>query len=221
METITENNLELVVEDNKSKALAIKVTNDIELHEASDFLTGIKKTMREVEDFFNPMVEAAHKAHKEVCDKRNLFLKPLKDCEAFIKGRMGQYQIEQDRKRREAQEKAEAEAREKEQREREKLLKKAQEEEAKGNADKAEALLEKAEEVYVAPKPVEVAVSRPENTSVRYAWDAEVTDKKIVPLDYMTVDVQRLSKMATASKGQFTVPGIRFVKRAIVVQKVG
>ncbi len=71
-------------------------------------LAGFRKTI--VEEF-QPMKEAAHKAHKAVCDKENEHLKPIVEAEAIAVAAIKKWSDEQERIRQAEQRRLEAEAR--------------------------------------------------------------------------------------------------------------
>lgn len=205
-------NVELV----RQKTTSIRVTNDIELEDAGQFLRQVNAQIKRVADWFKPLKDQANRAHKAICDRENVYMEPLKTAKERTAKMIGFYQDEQDRKRQEEERKAREEAERKEAAEREKLLKKAAKAEEKGNTQAAEELLQKAEDVYIPPATTQTVMAKPQGVSTRWKWDAEVMDKASVPEEYKVVDIKLLSDIATKRKGELIVPGVRFIRRAIV-----
>lgn len=147
--------------------------------------------------------------------------------EAERKEREERARLAEEQRKKEAEEakkRKEAEDREKAARkaEREGNEKKAAEERAK--ADKArevadaakrsaEALEEKKENVYVAPRPVAQA-TKTQGMSIQKVWVPEVVDAARVPVKWYTeIDLGRLKRAKTADP-TLDVPGIRFIQKA-------
>ena len=118
----------------QTQAEAFVVTSEEEYAKAAEFGRLIKQKTAEVKDFFKPMKEQAHQAHKAICDKENAMLAPLKNAEAVLKKAMGEFIQEQERKRK-AQEEALRRAAEQE---RDRLLAEAAEKEKSGDVDGSE-----------------------------------------------------------------------------------
>lgn len=195
----------------------MEVSNDLTYRDASSIAITIQDKIKMAEAFFKPMVDSAFQAHKTVCDRRNQVLDPLKQAKEFIKGLMSSYDLEQRKKREEAERKARAEAEEKERKKKAELEVKAKEAEAKGNTEKAEALRDKAENLFVEPKSVAAQAEKPQGISNRVTFDVVILDPKLVPEEYKIVDVAALKKVALATKGKITVPGVKFVEKIEVV----
>ena len=207
--------MELTVQEHGDFAKTCEVKNEVQLHEAGEFLVDLKRLIKEIDAWFAPMIEDAHKAHKTICAKKNVYLDPLKMAESQIKGKIGTFQMELDRIRdeeeRKAREKAEREA------ERKKLMAKAEKQEAKGNTEGAQELLQAAADVYVAPAPVAAGIQKPNGIGVRYEFIPEVTNKAQVPDDYKVVDLGALKRVGNATKDNPpTIAGVRWIKRPVV-----
>lgn len=198
------------------KAEALQVVDDLTLQEAARFGQEIKGFADQIEAYWKPEIDSAYKTHRGLCDKKNALVNPLKKAILILKDRIGRYQVEQQQKREEEERRREAEAREKERKLREKKEREAEEALDKGQEEKAEALLEEAEEVYVAPKPV-AAASKAEGVVTRYKYKVRrVVDIKLVPVEYLSVDISKVEKVKNALKEGIEIPGILFVKEPIV-----
>ena len=209
--------MELTVHEHKDFATQCKVTNEVELHEAGEFLVTLKKLIKEVDAWFKPMIDQAYSAHKAICNKKNLYVKPLQEAETTIKQKIGTFQMELDRIREEEERKAREKAEKEAEIERQRLLKQAEKAEAKGNQEKAQECLNAAAEVYVAPAPVAVGIQKPNGIGVRYEFVPEVTNKALVPDDYKVVDLGALKRVGNATKDNpSTIAGVRWIKRPVV-----
>ena len=94
----------------KQEATALEITaKQYAIVTAQDYESAItvgrtiKEKMGKIIDFFKPIKDAAHKAHKAICDKETEALEPLKRAETSIKAEATKYLNEQERKRREAE----------------------------------------------------------------------------------------------------------------------
>jgi hypothetical protein len=88
------------------QAAAIVVRDQDTLTSANDFSIAVKRLRREIEATFDPIIEAAHRAHKVALGKKKKHLDPVDAAERMVKGKIGTYLTEQDRIRREAERKA-------------------------------------------------------------------------------------------------------------------
>jgi hypothetical protein len=182
----------------QASAAALVIRDSAGFERAAEMLRAIKVYLRRVSDVFDPICDAAFKAHKTACAQRDGMKRHAVEAETAIKGRMATWEQEQERLRREAEaaaqrerERLEAEALAVAQAEQkrlrdeaqEKILREALEHEAAGDTEAATFLLE--EPVYVpvvtpAPvftPPVRVAAPpRVDGVSFRDTYRAEVTD---------------------------------------------
>jgi hypothetical protein len=166
-------------------------------NQAADVMKSIKLLKSSVGDVFDPIVEAAHKAHKAATTKRGEFLKPLEDAEKIVKASMGAWIAEQERKARAAQ-------MEDERIDREKQAAEAAELAALGLGEEAKAV---ADAPMVAPKPAP-AVDRG-GVTFRENWTFEITDWKAIPMEYFTLDETKVAGIVRTMKGATNIPGIR------------
>lgn len=130
----------LIVGDEATRAIAA------ELRERA------RQFKKNVETKFSPAREAALKSHREITALINEMIGPADRVIKITQDKMSAYQLEEDRKRREAQAKIDAEIAAKEQAERDRLNKLAEKQMEAGKFGKAEQTIQRAEEVaYVAP----------------------------------------------------------------------
>jgi len=193
------------------QAKAITVTNDVEYEEAAQFGRLIKDKTAAVTDFFKPLKDAAHKAHKAICDREKSTLAPLQKAEATVKKTMGDYVMEQERKRREQEEALKRAAAA----ERERLLAEAAEKEKAGDAEGAEAAVTEAIVMDEATLYQAAAIAKPQATGVTTSKDWEIVEvrESEVPVSTMgiiirPVDQGAIMRLIRASKGTVQIPGV-------------
>lgn len=138
----------------KETATSITVSNQNEYESATIAMKQIKEGAGKITDFFKPLKEAAHAAHKAITSKEAEVLAPLKEADLIIRAKMSDYLTEQERIRKAEEIRLQAIADEEARKGRERLLKQATKAEEKGNVEKADDLLQKAEDVYAAPVTV-------------------------------------------------------------------
>ena len=152
------------------------------------------------------MKDSAYQAHKAVCDREKAMLTPLKNAEKIVKKTMGDYLMEQERIRREAEEAARRAAEE----ERERKLKEAMALEAAG--DKEEAVVMDEATGYSVPAPVKSKVS---GVSTSKDWEITNIDTAKVPVNFSGMELRPVDQAAVirlirASKGSIAIPGIAY-----------
>jgi len=211
-------------------ARQIKVTNEQEMAQAVEFLGNVKRMMKKVNDEREKIIPPLYKAWKNVCALFARALDPLNQAESIAKRKVSDYLTEQERKRREQEEKARAAALEKERRQREKMEQKAEELEAAGKVEKAEALKNQAA-VYTVETPI---IEAPENVTEingtratgRMDYAIEVIDPKAfikavasgaVPLIKAIIikvgPIKSYVKLQDTPEDPVVIPGVRIVRR--------
>lgn len=136
------------------QALTIKVVDQPTFAAAGEFGKSLKELEKKIVDFFAPLKKAAHEAHKAITKKEADELSPVREAMDTVRKTMNDFLQEQERIRREEERKARLAAEEAARKEQERLLAQAAKAEEKGKSEKAEELLEQAENVYVAPVTV-------------------------------------------------------------------
>lgn len=181
----------------------IVITNDEMYQLAGDYLREIATVKKNIKARFADPKKKAAEAHKAICNLENDLLSQVTIRENEIRQKMtAYYEAEQRRIAAEAERKRkEAEA----------VAQLAMEAEAAGETEMAQeatvmAALEQSS-VTVAPKAAGI--------SMRDVWEAVVTDKSKVPLEYMEVNLSALNSIARATKGTLNIPGVQFVKKTV------
>jgi hypothetical protein len=195
------------------QAKAVKVTDPETYTAAGSLWKSIGDMIKEVEDTFNPIVSAAHAAHKAAVEKRAKYLDPLTAARKSVKGLMSAYDAEQERIRK-AEEARLAEIARKQAEEQALLDAIAAEEEAKRNgATKEEAKKEAdaiiAEPVYVPPVVLPKATPKLQGGPVyRTVWKARIVNERLIPREYLTVDMVKINGVVRSLKGATNIPGV-------------
>ncbi len=179
-------------------------------------LKSIKGALVEVDEYFNPDIEKANSLHKSLTGKRKAFKDPLLEAETLAKAELKRWDDLQEADRVKAQAKLDDAAKATETREKAKLEDKAKKAEASGNTEKATELRDQAAAVHVSAAIVQSNVEKISGISYKEDWTAEVTDKKLVPLEYLEPNMKALEAIAKATKGAIQIPGVKFIKGKIV-----
>lgn len=199
------------------RAEAVVIKDDTDFQAAGEFGVLIKQKAGEVTDFFKPLKDAAYKAHKAVCDREKEMLTPLKNAEKVLKKTMGDYTMEQERKRREQEvavrRAAEAESRRK--------LEEAARMEQEGKGADAEAAFNDAEIMEGAGRMAFVPGGAPKakGVTIKKDWEIVSVDDKVVPLSINGVVLRPVKRdlvmdLIRGSKGTITIPGIVYKENA-------
>lgn len=218
----------------------VTVTCDDDYEMAGDFLGELKEKEKSARAFFEPMVKAAHRAHKEVKARENEVVQPLVEAKKALGAVMGRYQVKveagRERERIQLQKEADEaalvnaerlegkaeEAKTGKMEEAARLEKAGRPEEAarmEAAARLEEAAWLKMSEKALDPEPVAMTtiVPKVENTSVRTFWKYEIVDEPKIPREYMIVDEQAIGAMVRAQKDRTSIPGVRVYSDTRVV----
>lgn len=201
-------NGEIAVIVNRAQELVI--TTPQEYEQAAEMGREIRRQAKAVKDLFQPIKEAANKAHKAACERERLMLAPLNEAERIIKTSMSAYTTEQERKRRELEEQARLQALQ----EQERLLAAAVAQDAAGNSEQAEQTLAEAQVIGETPVAVAPSTQKVKGVSNRIDWEIDSIDLSAVPVEIAgviirPVDEAAVMRLVRASKGKIAIPGIK------------
>jgi hypothetical protein len=195
----------------KAESLAIETDEDYE--SAGVFGREIKGATAEVQSFFKPMKEAAHRANAEICAREKQMLDPLKSAEKTLKLTMGAYVATKEQKRRAM----EAELRRRAQEEADRLAAEAAKLESQGDVVGAAATFADAQVTEAAGANMSVVIERPAAAGVSTSRDWEVIsiDPASVPISVSNIEIRPVDKAAVirlirATKGSVQIPGVTF-----------
>ena len=199
------------------RASAVVIVDDRTHELAGQMLGQIKREVKDIEQWFKPLTEAANKLHKNLTRLRGEAIAPYQAADAVLRTawidyerkREAERRAEEERLRAEAQKKLEEEARRAQAAEQKRL-----EEEALRKAEETgdETILEnvpKAE--IVIPEAPPVTIDRPKQAGISISenWDIEIVDEAQIPREYMIPDEKRLRNLAKGLKDKMNIPGIR------------
>lgn len=211
------------------RALAIEVVSPVTQTQASEILLVIASMRKEIETTFQPMKDAAHKAHKVICDQERLIDSPLATAERLLKDRIGAYVLDQKRLAREAedalrkaaQERAEVEAKAAAMNQ---AIEQAIELESRGELEAAQVVLANPAPVpvrYVAPAPIAPAVAQVKGVNTRVEWTFRITDFNAIPREYMTVNESAIAAVVKRTNGKVRIPGIETYETTVTAASRG
>lgn len=196
------------------QAKAVRVTDAQTYTAAGSLWKSIGEMIKEVKDTFDPICDAAHKAHKAAVEKRAKYLDPLTAAQKSVKGLMSAWDAEQERIRREEQARIEAELRKQEE---ERRLQEAIEAEAAMKAqgatkeevaEETTAILETP--VTVAPVVIPKAVPKMQGGPVyRTIWKARIVNERLIPREYLVPDMVKINGVVRSLKGAANIPGVQ------------
>mgnify|MGYP001564367470 CR=1 FL=1 len=214
----------------------LQVIDEASFGRAGEMLKTVKVYLRRVAEVFDPIVTSAHTAWKTALEQRKGVEQYAVAAERTLKERMGAYEQDQARLRRQAEEAArrEQERLEVEERARvaaEEVRLRAQAEEVRlaeaivaeqaGDTVRAQALVEAPIVVApVAPRPIFVAPppmaqAKVEGVSFRDDWDFEIENAALIPREYLTPDLVRIRGVVKAMKAATNIPGIKVIPKRI------
>ena len=212
-ETMDEEQLSQQVTDIEFQAESFVIQTEADYSAAGEFGKLLKQKAAEVTGFFKPMKDSAYQAHKAVCDREKAMLAPVRNAEKTIKKAMGDYLMEQERIRREAEETARRSA----EKERERKLKEAIQLEAAGDKEGAEAAFEEGMVMDEAASYSIPVASKPKVSGISMSKDWEITgiDPKKVPVEFSGMELRPIDqavvmRLIRASKGSIAIPGISY-----------
>lgn len=198
--------------DMLAQASTLTVSDDASFARGGEILLEIKRRSKSVEERFAEPVSLAHKAHKALTTLRDSVLSPFKQAEAQIKGKLGTYQMEVERRRQEeaARLRRQAEAQAEADR-----IAKAQDQMDKGD-------LKGCEQTLVAPLQVEsVRIVTPEppkvaGVSFKDVWRFEIENVNLLPMEYMVPDEKAIDRVVKAMGAKTNIPGIKVYCEKVV-----
>ena len=187
------------------KANELVVDSSETLVAAGEFARCVKTLRHSVADLLDGPIKAAHRAHKEIKGAKNQLDDPLKAAEDVVKGKMGRFQAEQERIRREEEDRLRAAALKEAEEQR---IKEAVQLEQQGHDEAAEALIE----APVRPAPVVVPKTTPKvaGVSTRVIWRHRIVNAALIPPEYMMPDEKKIGAHGRSMRESASIPGVEF-----------
>lgn len=144
------------VEDWPTRARGMIVTDDETNEAAAELLLGIKDLAKEINNTFDPLKKKAHEAWKAICDEQNRHLAPLVEAEKILKGSIGNFAMEKQRRLEEERRSYEAQVR------------RAEEEARRAAELELERNIEAAEQVGAEPEEIQAMIEAPLEVATVY-----------------------------------------------------
>ena len=191
--------------------LASKVTDDAGYNAACDFLMEIKRRRKWWEAFNKPEKQQIDRLKRMILDREQQIDEPWARAEqAVLKPAIGKFEMERDRKRREAEERLREEAR---RRAEDEKLAQAAELEKMGEKEAAQRVIEQpiAPMAAVLPK-----VEQPQGISYTERWFFEIVNAGLIPNEYRVIDEKKIGGVVRSLKGETKIPGIRVYMEKVV-----
>lgn len=201
-----------IVRDWHQKAVTFVVADAATCEQAGSMVTELARVEKSVHETFDPIVAAAHEAHKVAVAQRGRFLDPVLKAIATLKASSGRWMREESERRR-----LELLERERQEREAEEArrLEEAAALESVGATREAEALLEEPIFVPAAPSTRELA-PKIEGMTLVDDWICEINDKAAIvaavaggmlPLAALEINERYFRAQAKLLKGEFRGAG--------------
>jgi len=209
------------------QAASIEIRNQAEYDSAMDFLKAVKQAQAQLNALCDPVVKAAHEAHKAATAQRAALVKPFQDAERRVKAKALDYEEEQERIARAEAKRLQDIADEQARKERERLAKAAEKLKTPELREErlAEAAAIEAPVVMAAP-----AVQRYAGSSRRIVWEAKVTAFRALvksaasgndlALSFLEFNQSAANKFAAANKGAIKVDGVEFASKNVMGMRV-
>jgi hypothetical protein len=195
------------------EAESIAISSDADYNDAAEFGRKLKRALSDVTDFFKPMKEAANKAHREVCDREKIMLKPLQNAESVLKSTMGNYALRKEQEKRAIEEAARRRAQE----EADRKFDEAIAQQNAGNVEAAESAMLDAQIMDTMSRSLSIEVEPPkaEGISQSKDWVIDGIDASQVPIDLVgiclrPVDDKAIIRLIRSSKGKIVIPGVTY-----------
>lgn len=225
----------------EAEVRTLAIVNDETFTAAGAILRDIATYIKRVGEVMNPVVAAAHNAHRVAVGQRDALLRPATLAKTALGSKMVAYELEQSRLRREAEEtqrrereRLEREAREAAAAEQRRLLKAAEDArlesavalEAAGDTQAAQRLVEApivvpvvnaAPVVLATPPPP--ALPKAEGTSFRTDHGWRVTNEALVPRIYLMLNESAIGKVYRALGPKTDIPGTEYVEKRIAITR--
>jgi hypothetical protein len=186
-------------------ANALVVDSPESLVSGEQMAVDIKAAIKTLHEELDPGIDKANKLHKHLTGQRKKYKDPLTAALGIAVGKTSTYRQEEDRKRREEEARLRAAAMKEAE---EARLAEAEQLEKAGREIEAQAVLD--EPVKPPPVVLPQTLEKPKGLSYSTTWEAEVVEISLVPRQYLMANMPMLNAMARSSKGQATIPGVKF-----------
>lgn len=202
------------------KGTILVIINQDQYEKAASVLTEIKSRYKELEKQRKEITVPLDNAKKQVMDLFREPLEQLKSAEDTIKRTMIGYTDEQERLAREEQKRLQELADKELERQKKLIEAKIERAKASGKEEKVETLEMEKEMIAPVVAPVVVPkIDTPKGVSYRDKYTAEVIDFKLLPDEYKLPNQSALDKVAQATKGTISIPGVKIKSEKILASR--
>jgi len=216
------------------EAQSLVVMDQETANRATQLILAGKDMVKKIKNYFVPLKKAADEAKRKLLDAEKAELQKIEPYIEKLQSNLTAWRLEQERKRREAEEAARRAELERKRLE-EELLRRAEEarrlEEEKKRlegeeaAKKAREELERkaleeiaAKEAEIIPPPPIPEKPKTEGLTLRENWTFEIVDESLIPREYLVPDPVKIRKMVQVMKDRTNIPGIRVFNNPIVMK---
>jgi len=206
----------------KAEADGFQIVSQEDYNLANDFGKRIKQSMKTIDEYCDPVIDAAHKAHKAACDQKKALYAPFEAAKKIVDAKQIEWYRKEQARAAEELRKSEEEARRK------------AEEEALANAQALQdaGMTQAAEAVLDTPVVIQkITVAEPIKAggeSFRETWGSEVVDLMALvkavaagtqPLAYLEPNTTALNSAARMFKGTVQIPGVKITSETIIARR--
>ena len=193
-------------------AMPARITTETEYLKVVDLVKQGRQLERDIEEHHDPIIKSAHHTHKVACEQKQKLLGPVARAVLFLKGLIGTWDVEQERKRREEQQRLQAEADRLALAERQRQI-----DAAKDAGNKKEARELAKAPVMVVPVAAPPPAAKAAGVSVSRPWKARVVSIKAlcqaigegkVPMEFVEPNMSELNAEAKRKQARLAVPGV-------------
>jgi len=197
----------------KEEATALKVVSLPTYQAAGELGKSLKDLEKKIIDYHKPIKQDIDALKKKALDREKSDLVPVQEAIQILRDSMNAWQREEERKRQEEERKARIAAEEVARKERERLEAQALKALEKGKEEKAEELLERAEDVYVAPVTVAPTVAKTVATAAGNITQAKEINVTVTDMLAFVTELVKSNPGAISSILDVKVSGLKaFVK---------
>jgi len=223
LETLMDGNKKMELEAAKRDAkamleeatrLAREIKDQKSLQVAVDYTISLRKAMKTWDAHNSDEKEKLNNLVKAFRERVASIREPMERAEAVLKPAISEFQMAQERARREAEARLMAENRRRE------------EEERLAHAAELEKLGDKAaaEEVFNTPAPVApVVLAKPtvEGGGFRTVWTFEIENPMLIPRQFLMPDEVAINRYVQSLKAGAKIPGVKIFEKAVLATKRG
>lgn len=198
----------------------LTISNQADYENASVILKDVKSRYKELDEQRKKITKPLDEAKKSVMELFKVPLELLEKAENKIKGLMIGYTAEQERKAKEEQYRLQKLADQEAERQKKLLDAKIERAKASGKEERAADLeMQKETIVPIVAPVITPTIETPKGVSYRDKWYAVVIDEKLIPREYLVVNMEALNKIAGATKGTLKIAGVEFKSEKILASR--